>query len=89
MTPARFLQDWLEGWNGHDLDVIMRHYAETATFQSPSVLVLLTDRLARLRASERGKPEEEAGSAERCASGFPPLSILVRWTPASPRSTIR
>ena len=24
MTPARFLQDWLEGWNGHDLDVIMR-----------------------------------------------------------------
>lgn len=29
MTPARFLQDWLEGWNGHDLDVIMRHYAET------------------------------------------------------------
>ena len=89
MTPARFLQDWLEGWNGHDLDVIMRHYAETATFQSPSVLVLLTDRLARLRASERGKPEEEAGSAERCASGFPPLSILARWTPASPRSTIR
>jgi len=26
VTPARFLQDWLEGWNGHDLDVIMRHY---------------------------------------------------------------
>ena len=43
MTPARFLQDWLEGWNGHDLDVIMRHYAETATFQSPSVLVLRPD----------------------------------------------
>jgi len=26
VTPARFLQDWLEGWNGHDLDVIMHHY---------------------------------------------------------------
>jgi hypothetical protein len=39
-SPAHFLQDWLEGWNGHDLDRIMLHYAEDATFQSPSVMVL-------------------------------------------------
>ena len=40
MTHARFVEDWLEGWNGRDLDRIMRHYAETAVFQSPSVLVM-------------------------------------------------
>ena len=43
MTHARFVQDWLEGWNGRDLDRIMRHYAETAVFQSPSVLVMHPD----------------------------------------------
>jgi hypothetical protein len=40
VTPARFVQDWLEGWNTRDLDRMMHHYAETAVFQSPSVLVL-------------------------------------------------
>jgi ketosteroid isomerase-like protein len=39
-TTARFLQDWLEGWNAHDVDRIMSHYAEDAVFESPSVLAL-------------------------------------------------
>lgn len=40
MLHARFVQEWLEGWNAHDVDRIMRHYADDAVFQSPSVLVL-------------------------------------------------
>ena len=40
MSTARFVQHWLEGWNLHDLDRIMSHYAEDATFQSPSVVAL-------------------------------------------------
>lgn len=40
MTTARFLQEWLEGWNTHDLDRIMAHYAADAVFESPSVLAL-------------------------------------------------
>jgi len=39
-TAARFVQDWLEGWNARDLDRIMVHYGEAAVFQSPSVLAL-------------------------------------------------
>jgi hypothetical protein len=40
MPYARFIQDWLEGWNSRDVDRIMTHYSEHATFQSPSVLAL-------------------------------------------------
>ena len=39
MPHARLVQDWLEGWNGRDLDRVMAHYAEDATFQSPTVLL--------------------------------------------------
>ena len=41
MSYARFVQDWLEGWNTRDVERIMAHYDEAATFQSPSVLALL------------------------------------------------
>src|SRR5262245_3999184 len=40
MSTARFIQEWLEGWNLHDIDRIMAHYAEDAVFQSPSVVAL-------------------------------------------------
>lgn len=40
MSHARFIQDWLEGWNTRDVERIMAHYDEAATFQSPSVLAL-------------------------------------------------
>lgn len=39
MTHARLVQDWLEGWNTRNLDLMMSHYAEDAVFISPSVLV--------------------------------------------------
>ena len=55
MTHARFVQDWLEGWNTRDLDRFMHHYAETAVFQSPSVLVMNpgSDGVVRGRAAIR------------------------------------
>jgi ketosteroid isomerase-like protein len=39
MTHMRLVQDWLEGWNGHDLDRVMAHYADDAVFESPTVLL--------------------------------------------------
>jgi hypothetical protein len=36
-------QEWLESWNSHDLDRIMRHYSEGIEFVSPFVLKLLND----------------------------------------------
>ncbi len=49
MSIARLLQDWLEGWNTRDVDRIMRHYAEDATFTSPTVLLHRTDQDGVLR----------------------------------------
>jgi SnoaL-like protein len=31
----RFATDWLDAWNGHDLDAILRHFAEEVLFTSP------------------------------------------------------
>lgn len=39
MSSARLVQDWLEGWNTRNLDLLMSHYAEDAVFVSPAVLV--------------------------------------------------
>jgi hypothetical protein len=39
MTHARLVQDWLEGWHTHNLDLLMSHYADDAVFMSPAVLV--------------------------------------------------
>jgi hypothetical protein len=38
MSQARLVQDWLEGWNTRNLDLLMRHYTDDAVFVSPSVL---------------------------------------------------
>lgn len=55
MPYARFIQDWLEGWNSRDVDRIMTHYSEHATFQSPSLLALEPkgDAIVRGRAAIR------------------------------------
>ena len=39
MPRSALVQEWLAGWNGHDLDRIMHHYADDAVFQSPTVLL--------------------------------------------------
>jgi ketosteroid isomerase-like protein len=33
--------DWIEGWNRHDLDAILSHYADDVEFTSPFVVKLL------------------------------------------------
>jgi len=38
MTPAearQFAHDWIAGWNSHDLERILAHYAEDIVFLSP------------------------------------------------------
>jgi len=40
MAHEQIVRDWLDGWNGRDLDRVMVHYAEDAVFQSPTVLLL-------------------------------------------------
>jgi ketosteroid isomerase-like protein len=30
-----FVRSWLEAWNAHDVDAVLAHFAEDATFTSP------------------------------------------------------
>jgi hypothetical protein len=33
----KFSREWLKAWNDHDLDAILRHYADTIVFHSPRI----------------------------------------------------
>lgn len=38
-----FAHEWLEAWNKHDVDLIMKHYADSIEFCSPVVQKVLGD----------------------------------------------
>ncbi|MFJ4429048.1 nuclear transport factor 2 family protein [Streptomyces bobili] len=40
-TARRFVDAWVTAWNGHDLDGVLRHFAEDVTFRSPVAAQLL------------------------------------------------
>ena len=44
--------EWLQSWNSHDLDRIMRHYADEIEFISPFVVALLNDPTGTVRGIE-------------------------------------
>ncbi len=51
-----FAQSWISGWNAHDLDAVLAHYADDVTFYSPMIFrVTGAD-----QASIKGRPELRA-----------------------------
>jgi hypothetical protein len=38
---TKFVREWIEAWNRHDLDQIMTHYAEKIRLSSPFIVKLL------------------------------------------------
>lgn len=48
----RFAREWVVGWNSHDLDRILAHYADGVVFTSPTAARLAPDTGGVLR----GKP---------------------------------
>jgi hypothetical protein len=49
MPRSAIVADWLAGWNGKNLELAMRHFADDAVFSSPSVLALGMDASGELR----------------------------------------
>ncbi len=39
----KFAHEWLDAWNKHDVDLIMKHYADSIEFCSPIVQKILGD----------------------------------------------
>jgi hypothetical protein len=46
-------EDWIDAWNRHDLDAILRHYAPDVEFTSPFVPALSGDQSGTLHGRER------------------------------------
>ena len=61
ISDARaFADEWLAGWNAHDLDAVLAHFSEDAVFTSPVARQLLdgSDGVLRGRAAIRAYWEE-------------------------------
>ncbi|OBH04199.1 MULTISPECIES: nuclear transport factor 2 family protein [unclassified Mycobacterium] len=41
--PVAFSQQWVDAWNAHDVDSVLRHFAENVVFTSPVAATLLTE----------------------------------------------
>ena len=52
-AARRFAGDWVEGWNSHDLERILSHYAEDVVFRSRKAARLAGDGLIRGKAALR------------------------------------
>ena len=44
-----FAKDWVRGWNAHDLDAILAHYADGVVLTSPVAARLLNDPSGNVR----------------------------------------
>jgi hypothetical protein len=61
-------QEWLEAWNEHDLEAVLRHYAEDVEFSSPFAVELT----GRAHGTLRGIDELRSYFA-RALTAFPDL----------------
>ncbi|MCP2730838.1 nuclear transport factor 2 family protein [Limnofasciculus baicalensis] len=48
----QFAEAWIEGWNSHDLDVILSHYADDVEFSSPLIVKLWGDATGTIEGNE-------------------------------------
>lgn len=39
----QFVDSWMQGWNAHDLEQVMSHFADDVVFTSPVTVQLLDD----------------------------------------------
>lgn len=50
--PQRFVADWIEAWNSHDLDKILSHYSEDFEITTPMIKVVMGVETGTLRGKE-------------------------------------
>lgn len=49
---ATFVRDWLDAWNAHDVEAVLRLFADDVVFTSPVAARLLPETGGRLRGKE-------------------------------------
>jgi ketosteroid isomerase-like protein len=73
----RFAEEWYGAWNSHDLDAILRHYADDVEFLSPFVVALNDDPSGTLRGKDELRAYIERGLKRYPDLNFEPLDLLV------------
>jgi ketosteroid isomerase-like protein len=55
-VALKFAEEWVAGWNSHDLERILTHYADDVVFSSPHII----ERLGKPSGEVHGKDELRA-----------------------------
>jgi hypothetical protein len=89
----RLAEEWIEAWNSHDLDAIMRLYAADVVFQTPTVIDTLGIPDGCVRGAERLREHFARGLArlpdlrfdlEAVYTGVRAIAITYRWADGTP-----
>ena len=48
IDPQRFAAEWAAAWNAHDIEAVLRHFHEDATFSSPFAALVFPESQGRL-----------------------------------------
>jgi hypothetical protein len=86
MTEAEaqeFAQEWIAAWNSHDLERILRHYADAVEVTSPLVEVVLGP--GRVTLTGKAAVREYWGAA---LAKYPDLHFRLFRAYAGPRSVV-
>jgi ketosteroid isomerase-like protein len=89
----RLAEEWIEAWNSHDLDAIMRLYAPDIVFQTPTIIDTLGIPDGCVRGVERLREHFARGLArlpdlrfdfEAVYTGVRAIAITYRWADGTP-----
>lgn len=56
-----FANEWIDSWNAHDLDRILKHYSDNIEFSSPFIIKLFNEPSGKIKSKEKLKPYFEKG----------------------------
>ena len=48
IEPQQFAAEWAAAWNAHDIEAVLRHFDEDATFSSPFAALVFPESQGRL-----------------------------------------
>jgi hypothetical protein len=76
-NAIKFANDWLTAWNTHDLDAIMRHYADEVVFTSPLISKLIGEPTGKLVGKDALRSYFEQGLAAYPELSFELLAVFM------------
>ena len=73
----QFADEWVHSWNSHDLDLVLSHYEEDFTIETPMALKLVPESQGVLKGKENIRPYWEIGLQRIPDLHFEILDVLI------------